>query len=202
MTAASDSYANRRFAPGHPDIASCARPVPAAADRTMMLPALSLCPLRGFPIRAMGEPRVVKTRASPASERFAGTARAGTAGGTHVGARAFRPDGDESLPGYIAGSLAGPGHPAGMLAAAATVPRAIVMLGLGGVAIAALLTIPVLSDKVTAFLSATGSKAAPPTFITGLAILLIGLVAHARSLVIGGALLVGLVVFGAILDKY
>ena len=92
--------------------------------------------------------------------------------------------------------------PVGALAAATPVPRAIVVLGIAGVALFVLLTIPVLGDKLTAFLSAKGSKAAPPTFLIGLAILLAGLGAHARILIIGGAFLIGLVLLGALLDNY
>lgn len=94
------------------------------------------------------------------------------------------------------------GHPAYYLAAGYVAPPFIVLLGIGAVLAVTALTIPVLSDKITAFLSAKGSKAAPPTFLIGLAILLAGFGTHAEVLQIVGGCMVGLVVIGVILDNY
>jgi hypothetical protein len=70
------------------------------------------------------------------------------------------------------------------------------------VAIIVLLWIPVLSDRLTAFVSTNGPKAAPKIILVGTGFVLAGLVIHVQVLVLVGASLVGLLVLAFIYDNY
>jgi len=91
------------------------------------------------------------------------------------------------------------------------VPVAAVLPGTGGlivgglaavVAISILLWIPVIGDRLTAFVSTNGPRYAPKIFLVGLGILLTGIVAHFEALVLTGASVIGLLVLALIYDNY
>lgn len=76
----------------------------------------------------------------------------------------------------------------------------VVLLCIGIVSV--LLWIPVLGDRLMAFLSTTGPKVAPRIFLVGSALLVVGLVARVVILDVAGASLIGLLVLGFLLDSY
>lgn len=65
-----------------------------------------------------------------------------------------------------------------------------------------ILWIPVLSDQVMDFLSRNAPSYAPLTFVAGLGLLVIGLVAGIRILDIVGASMVGALVVGFLIENY
>jgi hypothetical protein len=69
-------------------------------------------------------------------------------------------------------------------------------------AIIVLLWIPVLSDRLTAFVSTNGPKAAPKIILVGLGFLLAGLVVHVEVLVVVGASMIGLLLLAFLYDNY
>jgi len=80
---------------------------------------------------------------------------------------------------------------------------ALIIGGLASVAVIIVaLWIPVLGDRLTAFVSTNGPKAAPKIFIVGLGLLLTGLVAGVGALVLAGASLIGLLVLALLYDNY
>ena len=90
-------------------------------------------------------------------------------------------------------------------------PVAAVLPGTGGlivgglaaiVAISILLWIPVLGDRLTAFVSTNGPRYAPRIFLVGLGILLTGIVAHFEVLVLAGASVIGLLALAFVYDNY
>jgi len=70
------------------------------------------------------------------------------------------------------------------------------------VAISILLWIPVLGDRLTAFVSTNGPRYAPRIFLVGLGILLTGIVAHFEVLVLAGASVIGLLALAFVYDNY
>ena len=90
-------------------------------------------------------------------------------------------------------------------------PEASVLPGTGGlivgglaaiVAISVLLWIPVLGDRLTAFVSTNGPRYAPKIFLVGLGFLLTGIVAHVDVLILVGASIIGLLALALIYDNY
>ena len=90
-------------------------------------------------------------------------------------------------------------------------PEAAVLPGTGGlivgglaavVAISVLLWIPVLGDRLTAFVSTNGPRYAPKIFLVGLGFLLTGIVAHVDVLILVGASIIGLLALALIYDNY
>ena len=65
-----------------------------------------------------------------------------------------------------------------------------------------MLWIPVLGDRLTAYLSRVGPKAAPRMFLLGLGALLAGLAFRFGALELVGGCLIGLVLLAVILDNY
>jgi len=70
------------------------------------------------------------------------------------------------------------------------------------VVISVLLWIPVLSDQISALLSATAPKWAPIMLLGGTALLVLGLTVHVGPLDIAGGALIGFVVLAFLVDNY
>ena len=70
------------------------------------------------------------------------------------------------------------------------------------VAISVLLWIPVLGDRLTAFVSTNGPRYAPRIFLVGLGFLLTGIAAHVDVLILVGASIIGLLALALIYDNY
>lgn len=80
--------------------------------------------------------------------------------------------------------------------------RYIVLALVAIVIIVVLLWIPVLSDQISAVLSATAPKWAPRMLLAGMALLVLGLVVHVGPLEIAGGVLIGLVLLAFLVDNY
>lgn len=68
--------------------------------------------------------------------------------------------------------------------------------------VSVMLWIPVLWDKLTAFLSMNASKWVPRTFVVGLALLVTGLMADIHVLAIAGGCTIGGLAAALLLDNY
>lgn len=96
-----------------------------------------------------------------------------------------------------------PGHHARDVVTTTLLPVSpiLVVLVLAAVMIG-LLWVPVLTDRLTSFLSRTAPRAAPRMFFLGLGIGVTGLVIRVQVLEIAGASLIGILVLALIFDKY
>jgi hypothetical protein len=106
-------------------------------------------------------------------------------------------------PAFRAGRVRILGHQAGYIAAAVPLSGHGILAGLVCIAVVAgLLWLPVLSDQLTATVSKHAPRVFPPMFLLGLALLVLGLVAHVGILDIVGGSLAGVVVLALIVDNY
>ena len=106
-------------------------------------------------------------------------------------------------PAFFAGRVGILGHQAGYIAAAAPLSVHGILAGLVCIAVVAgLLWLPVLSDHLTATVSKHAPRVFPPMLLLGLALLVLGLVAHVGILDIVGGCLAGVVVLAVIVDNY
>lgn len=80
--------------------------------------------------------------------------------------------------------------------------RYIVLALVAIVVIVILLWIPVLSDQISALLSATAPTWAPRMLVGGSALLALGLTFHYGALDIAGGALIGFVVLAFVIDNY
>jgi len=80
--------------------------------------------------------------------------------------------------------------------------RQIVLALLVIAAVSVILWIPVFSDQMMDFLSRTAPRYAPLTFLAGLGLLIIGLVAGVRILDIIGASMIGALALGYLVENY
>ncbi|HEX9520158.1 MAG TPA: hypothetical protein VF940_28770 [Streptosporangiaceae bacterium] len=95
------------------------------------------------------------------------------------------------------------GHHGGYAAGAALFSgRQIVLALLVIAAVSVILWIPVFSDQMMDFLSRTAPRYAPLTFLAGLGLLVIGLVAGVRILDIIGASMIGALALGFLVENY
>jgi hypothetical protein len=106
------------------------------------------------------------------------------------------------LPRYLAGPVRAPGQLAGHFGEALLSGRAVILLVIAGAILVCLLAVPVLTDIFLGFASVQGAKIAKATFLTGLGILLFGLVIGVEIVDIIGGGLMGAVILGIILDNY
>lgn len=106
------------------------------------------------------------------------------------------------MPHYFAGSLGARGQLAGPFGGALLSGRTVILLLIAGVILVCVLAVPVLSDIFLSFASAQGAKVAKVTFLTGLCILLLGLVIRIGIVELIGGGLMGAVILGIILDNY
>ena len=104
------------------------------------------------------------------------------------------------MPGYLAGALSVSGY-LGRHAAWFSVRQVVVALIFIAVLVA-LLAGPLLLEALGDLFSKGVEKATPGGFALGLVVLVIGLVTGVRFITIAGAVVLGAVVLGWIIDKY
>jgi hypothetical protein len=105
------------------------------------------------------------------------------------------------LPGYLTGTFSIPGHQyrhAGAWFSGRQVVVALIVIAV----IAGLLAGPILAEALLDIASKAVERAAPGTFVLGLAVLLTGLISGVRIIDIAGACLIGAVLLAVILDNY
>jgi hypothetical protein len=106
------------------------------------------------------------------------------------------------LPHCLAGPIGARGQLAGHFGAALLSGRSVILIVIAGAILVCLLAVPVLTDIFLGFASAQGAKIAKATFLTGLGILLLGLVIGVEIVDFVGAGLMAAVILGIILDNY
>jgi hypothetical protein len=106
------------------------------------------------------------------------------------------------MPGHLSGPLRILGHHVGPPVAASITTGQLIGIGIFIVVGVILLSIPVMSDISTAFMSKKIRKVAPRTLLLGGAILVIGIAVHVEILDILGGCLIGVIVVLAIFDNY
>jgi lysylphosphatidylglycerol synthetase-like protein (DUF2156 family) len=105
------------------------------------------------------------------------------------------------LPGYLAGTLSITGHQSRHAAARVT-GREILIALIVIAAIVVLLVAPVLWGALFDGFTKGLDKAARPTFLVGLGVLVVGLLSGVQIIEIGGGALMAAIVLGVIVENY
>lgn len=103
---------------------------------------------------------------------------------------------------YLAGTAAILGRPARHDVMVFLTGRQILVILACGVAIVILLALPVLGEFLKGEFTSRARRVAPTVFLLGLGVLIIGLIAGAGVLDILGASMMGLILFGMLLEHY